>query len=107
MSVAALQELRPTLKKVPAAVVRAAPLVSAAVSTVGNATVPSPVPAPFILIVQVLAVTAPVNVIVPSDARPDNGAPSAAVMPAAAIARLTQIFMSALPKRGSQSMVRS
>src|SRR6185369_4593624 len=93
MSATALQALRPTLKKVPAAVVRAAPLVSAAVSTVGNATVPSPVPAPLILSVQVLAVTAPVKVMVPSDAIPVIGVARVAVIPAAAMARLTQVFM--------------
>ncbi len=69
MSVAALQALTPMLKKVPPAVVLGETWVRAPVSTMGSATVAVPLlEAPLILSVQVLAVTAPVKVIVPSEA---------------------------------------
>ena len=63
----AVQALTAMLKKVPAAVVFVAALVSAETLTVGNATVAS-APLALTLTVQVFAVTAPVKVIVPSDA---------------------------------------
>jgi hypothetical protein len=51
-------------------------------------------PLPLTLIVQLLPVTAPVKVIVPSDARLDMGRPMTAATPAAVAALLIQIFMS-------------
>jgi hypothetical protein len=94
ISATPLQPLTPTLKKVPAAVVPAPVPVSAALSTVGSATVAVPELAPpLMLSVQVLAVTAPVKVIVPSEAWPVSGSTIAVTIPAANIARLIRIFM--------------
>src|SRR5690348_8056123 len=95
------------LKKVPPAVVRGATSVSAAVSTVGNATVVVVLPLPLTLIVQLLPVTAPVKVIVPSAARPDMGRPITAATPAAAAALLIQIFMSSSSLRMETAYVES
>src|SRR5262249_11872820 len=76
-----------------AAVVFVDVLSSAAVLTVGRATV-ALAPLALTLTVQVLAVTAPVNVIVPSDACPDIGSTMAVATPAAIIARLIRMFIS-------------
>jgi hypothetical protein len=97
------------LKNVPAPVVFAAvaPLAAALVSdvrlTVGNATVASagpPVAAKVPLLTlteQVFAVTAPVNVMVPSDAWLASGSDIAVLMPATIIARLIKVFTSSPP----------
>ena len=94
------------LKNVPAAVVfaavggLAAALVRAAVLTMGRATVASAKPpvAPLMplltLTVQVFAVTAPVNLMVPSDAWLESGSAMAVAMPATNIARLIKVFTS-------------
>jgi hypothetical protein len=86
-----VQALTSMLKKVPAAVVLGGVLVRADVLTVGKATVVV-LPAPLTLTVQVFAVTAPVNVIVPSDAWLDSGSAMAVLMPATNIARLIKVF---------------
>src|SRR5689334_6728544 len=81
------------LKNVPPAVVRAPASVMAAVSTVGRAMVVSRAALPFTLIVQLLPVTAPVKVIVPSEARLDIGRIRAVATPAARAALLNQLFI--------------
>ncbi len=68
-----------------------------AVPTVGNVTVALLLPLPLTLTVQVFAVTAPVNVIVPSEAWLDSGSAMAVLMPATNIARLIKVFTSYPP----------